>query len=130
MGSRAISTPRWKSGCPSQSRPIYTTYISGSGRPAKAEAGSATNEDAEDQGEQHADQQAGDDRKVNVDIAAVDGDVTGQPSQERDPRTERKGKADDDDENPHDDQQPADVGHDLILAASVERRVHGTSAAP
>src|SRR5438128_556029 len=64
---------RSRSGSRSRSRRHCTTSTRKSVKPGRAE--SAPKEDGQQDRQQQAHQQAGDDRKVEVDVATVDGDV-------------------------------------------------------
>src|SRR6266700_2080430 len=99
---------RSRSGSRSRSRRHCTTSTRKSVKPGRAE--SAPKEDGQQDRQQQAHQQAGDDRKVEVDVATVDGDVAGQFSEVGDPKAQGEKKADHEDEAANDDEQLADLG--------------------
>src|SRR6266568_3716977 len=123
MACPATSMSRSRSGSRSRSRRHCTTSTRKSVKPGRAE--SAPKED----GQQQAHQQAGDDRKVEVDVATVDGNVAGQFAKIGDPKAQGEKEADHEDEAANDDEQLADLGHEPIVPAvprpdlSVESRV-------
>src|SRR5438270_890967 len=79
MASPAISTRRLNSACQSRSRQRFASSTRASAKRGPAN-GSATKEDVEDEREQDAQDQAGEDRKVVVDAAAVGHDLLDSPA--------------------------------------------------
>src|SRR5438094_3782073 len=112
MAWRAISTRRSRFACrsPSPRNCAISTRKSAKRGPAD---GSAAEKQVEQQREHQAQQQAGDDRKIEMDIAAVERDVAGQPSQEWDSQAKEEDQADHHDEAADDDEQLANLGHEL-----------------
>src|SRR5207245_6293445 len=82
-----------------------------------ARAESAAEEGVEHDRQQQAEKQAGDDRKIEVDVATVDGDVAGQFAEIGDPEAQREKEADHEDEAANDDEQLANLGHKFIVPA-------------
>src|SRR6266566_1181136 len=115
MACPATSMPRSRSGSRSRSRRHYTTSTRKSVKPERAE--SAPKENGQQDREQQAHQQAGDDRKVEVDVATVDGDVARQFAEVGDPKAQGEKEADHEDEAANDDEQLADLGHESIVPA-------------
>src|SRR5438094_2561839 len=116
MAWRAISTRRSRFACrsPSPRNCAISTRKSAKRGPAD---GSAAEKQVEQQREHQAQQQAGDDRKIEMDIAAVERDVAGQPSQEWDSQAKEEDQADHQDEAADDDEQLADFGHEFRTCA-------------
>src|SRR5438067_5086793 len=106
MAWRATSTRRSRFACrsPSPRNCAISTRKSAKRGPAD---GSAAEKQVEQQRKHQAQQQEGDDRKIEVDIAAIDRDVAGQPAQEWDSQTEEKHEPDHHDEAADDDEQLA-----------------------
>src|SRR5207244_7510587 len=65
-------------------------------------------------------QQTGDDRKIEVDIAAVDRNVAGQPAEKWDSQTEEEDQPDQHDEATDDDEQLPDLGHEFMVQAQCD----------
>src|ERR1700694_32544 len=100
----------------SRSRRRGTTSTRESAKPAPAE--SAAQEGVQQDRQHQAQQDAGDDRKVEVDIATVDGDVTGHLAEEGNPESQREEEANHENEAANDDEQLADLGHEFIVRAA------------
>src|SRR5437867_7915817 len=122
MGWRATCTRRSRFACPSPSPRSCAICTRESAKRGRADR-SAAEKEVEQQGQHQAQQQTGDDRKIEMDVAAVDRDVAGQPAEKWDSHTEEEDEADHHDEATEDDEQLADFGHEVMLRL---KRSYGT----
>src|SRR5437588_5395694 len=103
--------PRSRSGSRSRSHRRCARSTSGCAPPAPAESSATAEEEVEHQREDHAQQQACHQGDEDLDVAAPEGDVSGEAAQEGNTATEGEEDADDEQERARDDQEPADVPH-------------------
>src|SRR2546422_4560224 len=124
MASRATCTRRSSFACRNPSPRSCASSTRESAKRGRADRSTAE-KDVEQQGHHHAQQQTGHDRKIEMDVAAVDRDVARQPAEKWDSHAEEQDKADHHDENADDDEQFADFGHDVMVRL---KRSHATEA--
>src|SRR5436305_14722141 len=116
MAWRATCTRRSRFACPSPSPRSCAICTRESAKRGRTDR-SAAEKQVEQQRQNQAQQQTGDDRKIEMDVAAVDRDVAGQPSQEWDSQAKEEDQADHQDEAADEDEQLADFGHEFIVPA-------------
>src|ERR1700693_5363304 len=115
MACPGTSMPPWRFASSNRSPSRCATSTKKFERPEPAS--SAAEENVQEQRQHQAQQQARDDRKVEVDIATIDRDITGQFAEIGNAEPEGQEQPDDHDEAPDDDEELADLRHTLILTA-------------
>src|ERR1700694_5472135 len=118
MASPGTSMPRSRFASPIRSLSRCATSTRKFEKPGRVR--SAAEEGVQEQRQHQAQQQAGDDREGEVDVAAVDRDITRELAEIGDSQSEGQEEADDDNEATDNDEELADVRHALVLTAAAK----------